>query len=135
MRIVIDANIIISAMLRDGSTRRALLETRSHLFAPLFLRAELLKHRAALVKRANVTEAVFDARLDVLAIRVQWVGDEEIRSHLERAREAMCATDVHDAPYLAAAVAVGADAIWSEDAHFDRQALVPRTRHPGRITR
>lgn len=34
--------------------------------------------------------------------------------------------DPDDVPYLACALAVDADAIWSHDPHFDAQDLVPR---------
>lgn len=92
MRLVVDTNRFISALLRAGSTRRAFVETESELFAPVDVLDEIARHRAALVSRSGLT-------------------------------------------FLAAALAIGADAIWSEDKHFDVQTLVPRTRHPDRIER
>lgn len=133
MRIVIDANRAISAILRDGPTRRALIDTSSELYAPTLLREEMVRHRAEIAERARLTTADFDGLAVLLLADVRWVTRLEFASCVEEAERAIGAWDPNDVAYLAAALAIGADAIWSEDAHFDRQSLVPRTRHPDRV--
>lgn len=51
-------------------------------------------------------------------------------SFVPQARQAFGRENDADVPYLAAALAVDADAIWSHDQDFDVQDLVPRIRWP-----
>lgn len=133
MRVIVDANRIMSSILKDGSTRRVLLDATSELFAPTYLRVEIDTWRMELSRRTGLTTDQFDALLDLLLGRISWVADADIAELIPRARAAL--SDPKDAPYLAAALAIGADAIWSEDRDFDAQDLVPRTRHPDRLER
>ena len=52
-RLVVDANRIFSALLKDGETRRAILTTDAALFAPRVLRAEIERHKNAIVRRTR----------------------------------------------------------------------------------
>jgi len=133
VRIVLDANRLFSALLRDGSTRRTLYDTSATLFAPAFLKAELEKHRAELQRRSGLSVEDLGRLVEEIFAQVEWVPDEIIGPHVPAALAALGAVDPDDVPYLAAALAVEADAIWSEDKGFDEQSLVPRTRHPDRV--
>lgn len=135
MRLVVDTNRFISALLRAGSTRRAFVETESELFAPVDVLDEIARHRASLVSRSGLAPADFETLLDALLAPIQWVPPHEFEPYLLVANVAMQNADPNDTTFLAAALAVDADAIWSEDKHFDVQTLVPRTRHPDRIER
>ena len=135
MRIVLDANRFFSALLKDGPTRKAIYETRADLFAPLFLKDELARHRGELVRRSRMSDKDFARLVDEIASQVTWVPDGVLRPHLAKAKQAMGKVDIDDVPYLACALAVHADAIWSHDLDFDKQALVPRVAHPDARTR
>lgn len=63
-----------------------------------------------------------DALLDL----VSGVSPETLGPFFPFAREALSHIDSKDVDYLACALAVDADAIWSSDRHFDQQSLVPR---------
>jgi predicted nucleic acid-binding protein len=129
-RLVVDANRVFSAILKDGETRRAMMSTGATLFAPRFLRREIERHKSEIARRARGPPERVEAVLAVLYRRIAWVSDDEIADHIAAANRAMHDTDPRDVPYLACALAVGADAIWSHDTDFDRQALVPRVPHP-----
>lgn len=77
-----------------------------------------------------MTGADFSRLVDKIAAQIMWVPDIAIKAHLNEARRALGAVDMDDVPYLACALAVKADAIWSHDLHFDKQTLVPRVSHP-----
>jgi predicted nucleic acid-binding protein len=130
MRLVLDANVVLSAALRDGAVRRALATADADLFAPAFLQAELDKHLPAIARRAGVRVADARAALDRLVADVIWVEPRDIQSRWDEAYGALGGIDAKDVPYLACALAVGADAIWSFDQDFDSQKLVPRVTRP-----
>jgi len=129
-RIVVDANRILSALLRDGPTRAALVNTAASLYAPSVLRAEIERHIPEVARRAGIPLQELRAVMDALLRRIRWVPEDAYRPHLASARAALRPKDVKDAHYLACALAVGADAIWSHDLGFDHQQLVPRVPHP-----
>lgn len=129
-RLVVDANRVYSAILKDGETRRAMMNTGAVLFAPRFLRLEIERHKDDIVRRTRGRVEDVDAVLAVLYRRIAWLSDEELAPHLPAAAAALGLTDSKDVPYLACALAVGAEAIWSHDLDFDKQDLVPRVAHP-----
>lgn len=130
MKVVIDANRVMSAIIKDSSTRRTILATESTLYAPDFMRVELTKHRPYVLKKSGMPAADYDRLLALLFDKIRWVPDSQVTAHMEKAS---VLSDPADRPYLAAALAVDADAIWSEDKGFDEQKLVPRTRDPHHI--
>lgn len=129
-RLVVDANRVYSAILKDGETRRAMMNTGAVLFAPRFLRWEIERHKEQIVRRTKGRPEDVDAILAVLYRRIAWLSDDELRPHLAAAEAALGPTDSKDVPYLACALAVAADGIWSHDLDFDKQDLVPRVPHP-----
>lgn len=131
MRLVLDANRLFSALLKDGSTRKAIFETDAILFAPEYLKKELSKHRDHLRRRSRMPAADFSRLVEEILQQITWVPDAAIAAHLAEAKRALGAVDMDDVPYLACALAVRADAIWSHDGDFDKQTLVKRVAHPG----
>lgn len=129
-RLVIDANRIVSALLKEGATREAILKTRSSLFAPEYLREEIATHLPEFARRAGVAERDLEVVLSLLLRRIEWVAPDAYQPQLARAKHALGRVDPNDVPYLACALAIQADAIWSHDLDFDRQHLVPRVPHP-----
>ena len=53
MYLVVDANILIAALIRDSTTRKLLLSEKFELVAPEFLAGEIDKHIAEISKKAK----------------------------------------------------------------------------------
>lgn len=106
------------------------MNTGATLFAPRFLRGGIEGHKSDIARRLHSDVATVDAVVAVLYRRISWVSDDDIATHVRRARAATGAIDAKDVAYLACALAVGADAIWSHGRDFDRQTLVPRVARP-----
>ncbi len=86
----------------------------------------MLRHAPALAARAFLPADGFVSLAEELLETVIWVAPERLVLHLDEAAMHLGRVDPADVDYLAAALAVGADAIWSHDRHFDRQSLIPR---------
>ncbi|MFH1106810.1 MAG: PIN domain-containing protein [Candidatus Micrarchaeota archaeon] len=121
MRLSVDANVPFSAMLREGLTRKLFFDRRLVLFAPRFLLKEFDKYAGELRMRSRLSKKEFVELGRLLLSRIRWVEDGEITPFLPAARH-LC-SDAKDVPYLACALAVGAD-LWSRD----RDLLQPRVR-------
>lgn len=52
------------------------------------------------------------------------VPDEIVKAKLQEADKIMEKIDLDDSPFLAAAIAIDADGIWSDDLHFQKQGAV-----------
>ena len=128
-RLVVDANRVFSAILEEGENRRAMMTTSATLFAPRFLRLEIERHKAEIVRRSRGKVEDVNAMIAVLYRRIAGVADKDVAKHMARARKLIGGIDPKDVPYLACALAVDADAIWSLDLDFDSQRTVPRTPH------
>lgn len=126
MKIVVDANVIISAAIVDGKTREILQLGEATFLAPPELEEEVRSYSSLIAEKSNLKEPDVQELLDLLFDAVGTVPYGIPNSAMQKAREAIEDEDPDDVPYLATAIAVDADAIWSDDSVFDKQTHVPR---------
>jgi len=124
LRLVADANILVAAYLRDSTVRRIILFSDVQFLVPEFIFEELENHLPELTKRSGLTEAESKRLLDRLRGRFAIVPEELVSQQLQVARAAMKGIDPKDTAYLACALCVPCDGIWSDDPHMKRQDLV-----------
>lgn len=122
--IVVDANVLFAALLRDGATRHILLFGRLDLHTPEHFFDEFARNRPYLLAKSRATEAAFDLLVDSLRDRVADVPLAVIRPHLARALEETGRKDALDAPYVAAGLAIGG-ALWTHDRRLAAKISVP----------
>ena len=115
MKLVVDANVLFSAFLKKGKTREILLDRELELYFPEFLIEEFKKYFPMLVERSKI-ETNQAARLSQLLLnKIKLVEITELLPYKEAAKH--LTTDLKDEPYVACALAVGAD-LWSRDKHL-----------------
>ncbi len=85
MDLVVDANILFAAMIKEGYTSKQLFRDDLHLYAPEFLFAEFEKYRDILLMKASRNEDEFEELLRILERRIVTIPHEEIESFLEEA--------------------------------------------------
>jgi len=120
VRLVVDANVFISAFLKDGMSRRIILDRRLELYAPEFLLQEYTKYSAELFVRSGLPREKA-LRLAVLLLsRIHFVTEGELIPYKEAAKH--LTTDSKDEAYVACALAVGSD-LWSRDRHLRQPRL------------
>ncbi len=112
MDLVVDANILFAALIKEGATSDLLFKDSLHLFAPEFLLVEFEKYRKLIKVKTNRSDAEFDKLIGVLDRRISFVPLEEIRPFIETAIE--ITPDEKDAPYLALALRLDIP-VWSND--------------------
>ena len=65
--LVIDANILVSALLKDSTTRKLLLSEKTpKLFAPAFILEELQKHSDEFAKKIGTTKKIMEEKTSLL---------------------------------------------------------------------
>lgn len=123
MRIVVDANVIISALIVDSTTRTLLVEIEPTLFTPAYVRDEVDKHIEMVIKKSGLDEPEVKQLIHTLFKRIEVIPQAEITGSFQEAARAMRDQDPDDAMYVAAALERDA-ALWSDDGDYDDQDLV-----------
>jgi len=123
MRLVIDANVVISALIADSKTRELIVTLEPDLLTPEFVHDEIENYEALIVEKSGMEPDRVAQFIDLLFQYIEVVPVEDVYSEIETAEEAIGGTDPDDALYLACAIARDA-AIWSDDSDFDEQNIV-----------
>ena len=121
MELVVDANVIFAALIREGKTYEILFDERLHLFTPEFFFTELEKHADYLLKKTGRSREELNQLLDVLRKRIALVPLEELQPYVGEA-ERIC-PDADDMAYFALALRLRC-AIWSNDKNLKKQKAI-----------
>lgn len=122
MDLVVDANILISALIKESTTSDMLFRNDLHLFAPEFIFLELEKHKKEVKNKIKRTEEDFERLIKIFERRIEIIPKEEIEVFLERAEE--ISPDIKDVAYVALALKLNC-CIWSNDKILrDKQSII-----------
>lgn len=119
MRLVLDTNILIAALIKNSITRRILLLPDLAFLLPAFALDELARHRAKIARAARLKADELDLLLTLLLTSVTVVPFERIAPYLPAADALIGAIDPDDVPFVALALAAEHDGIWSNDRAFE----------------
>ena len=122
--VVVDANVLFGALLRDGTTRRLLLYGGLELHTPPTIWDEFERNRPELLKKSRATEAAFDLLVGALRDRIGDVPLLLIRERMVKATAKLGRGGGLDAPYVAEALALAAT-LWTQDKELRAKAPVP----------
>jgi len=122
MRLVLDTNILIAALIKDSITRRILLLSDLEFLLPAFALDELARHRAKIIGAARLKGDELDLLLTLLLKSVAVVPFERIAHYFPDADALIAAADPDDVPFVALALAEEHDGIWSNDRAFEELA-------------
>ncbi len=120
MRLVVDTNRIIAALVKDGVSRKIISHFDGELITIGFSMEELGIHKKEILKKAKISERDLEMIIDKLFSKMTVLDDKVIDRYMGKAQEIMGGIDSADAPFIAAALATKAP-IWSDDKHFQKQ--------------
>lgn len=121
MKLVVDANVLFSALIKDRVTRRLFFEERLEIYAPEYLFEEFAEHQDEVMQKTHRGEAEFWEVMGILKSRISVVPVSEFEKFMEKAKKV--SPDRDDAVYFAVALAIGG-AIWSNDRRLKGQKAV-----------
>lgn len=120
MELVVDSNIIISAMISDSRTREILLNSNHRFYAPEFLKSEILKYEDLIVEKSGIEKREFETLLNLVLEEVEILPIESYNHKLDKAEQFIGDEDIKDIPFLAVALAKECK-IWSDDKDLKQQ--------------
>jgi predicted nucleic acid-binding protein len=124
VRLVLDTNILLAGLLRDGATRRLLLEPSLDLLVPEHALEEVERHLPDLARRMGLPVEQARLALGLLLERVDVVPKTAYDASIGEAEGLLRGSDLDDAPFLALALALGAP-LWTHDKALHAQQRVP----------
>ena len=123
MKLVIDANVVISALVADSKTRELIVTLEPDLLTPAFVYDEIENYEELIVEKSGMEPDRVEQFIDLLFQYIEVVPADDFYPAIDRADEAIGDTDPDDVLYLACAIASDA-AVWSDDSDFNEQGLV-----------
>jgi len=123
MEIVLDTNVIISSLLRNGITRKILFLAPFEFYTPSFTRSEIEKHKEELIRKSKLDANAFQYMMETIFHKIQIVNLHSIEPYKNKSIEIMTGIDVSDAPFIALALHLDCP-VWSKDGHFKMQQII-----------
>ena len=123
MKLVVDTNIIIAALIKDSACRHLLTHLNAELISIRFSGKEVQKYKKRIVKKTGMSDDDFDVLVEKLFEKITMLNDQLVELYMQQARKIMEKIDRGDTPFIAAALATKAD-IWSDDMHFEKQTRI-----------
>ncbi|OQX22481.1 MAG: hypothetical protein BWK75_00600 [Candidatus Altiarchaeales archaeon A3] len=123
MRLVINTNIIIGALIKDSLLRKIILSDIFELYAPEYMFEEILKHKKEILEKSGINDIVFTALIMLIEKHILLVPKAEYMKKLELAEKVMKKIDINDSVFIATSLTLNCS-VWSDDKHFDSQSKV-----------
>ena len=124
MKLVVDANVVISALIADSKTRELIVTLEPELLTPEIVADEIDKYEPLIIEKSGMDQERVEQFIDLLFTHIETVPVRSFQDDIDEADTAIGDTDPDDVLYLACAL--GADAgIWSDDTDFQSQDMVP----------
>lgn len=118
MDLVVDANILFAALIKESKTSNLLFSDNFHLYTVDFVFNEFEKHKEEILEKTKRTTKEFYELLNVLKRRIIVIPLEELNSYIKKAEG--ISPDPNDVAYFALALKLYC-AIWSNDKKLKEQ--------------
>lgn len=121
MKLVVDTNRIIAGLIRDSASRKILLSGKFEFLTVGITKSEIEEHKQEIIDKAKITEEEFNRIFSLLFSKIFVISDVTIEAKMEEAKQIMDNIDPDDTPFIALALSVENDGVWSDDKHFQQQ--------------
>ncbi|MBN1376819.1 nucleotide-binding protein [Candidatus Woesearchaeota archaeon] len=119
MELVIDANIIMSALIpKHSKTPDLIFNDKIKLFAPDFLIKEFKKHEKEILSKSRLSKEEFELFLSLISSKINFLSYSEFKDFIPKA-EKIC-PDPYDIEYFALALKLKCS-LWSNDKELKKQ--------------
>ena len=122
MKIVVDTNRVVAALVKDSTTRSIMFNKNFDFITPDYTISEIQEHKDELKANANLSDDEFDILLALVFENIAIIPKSDYEVYLDERKNDI--SDADDIPVLAVAIATKAEAIWAHDPHFKEQKKV-----------
>lgn len=122
MKIVVDSNRIIAALIKDSTTRGIILDSFFDFVTPEYILIEIRKYEEDIIKKAKITKKEFEILLALISESITIIPSVEYGTFIGKLRKEI--KDHKDLPYMAVFLSTNAHGIWSHDSDFLQQKRI-----------
>ncbi len=124
MKIIIDVNVLFSALIRDSTTRTILVKSGFDFYFPEPSLHKIRKYKEYILEKTGLREEEYTQLLGLLFKYIKLIPTEQIEKNWEQAKQIMGHIDEEDVTFIAAALGTSESIIWSDDSDFDKQQKI-----------
>ncbi len=117
MDLVIDANILFAALIKNDVTTELIFHEELNLYAPEFLLEEFKEHEREILKKTDQNYTQFIKLLEILKKNIRFIPYSDFKKFMIKANE--ITPDADDSAYIALALKMNCG-IWSNDKKLKR---------------
>ena len=120
MKVVVDTNKIIAAIVKPGRVRTILIALTTKPLTPRYSRNEIMTHQREILRKTGYNPVEFRKTLQLI---YKYITETDPREkYLEKARRIASRFDVKDAPFIALALQERA-VLWTNDGEIIGEAV------------
>ncbi len=123
MRLVLDTNILMAALIKKSVTREIIMHPNMEYLVSEFIFQEMIKHKEQILQKSELSNDQFNTLLNTINEKLILIPHEEIQ-HKEKAQDIMRPIDIKDSIFIAIALSTNNEGIWSEDKHLEKQNII-----------
>ena len=124
MKLIIDTNILISSLLKDSTTREILLNESLNFYLPEIVLSEVNKYLPYIIQKSELSEEEIKKLLNTILENLILVPIEEYEKKMNEGMKIIGNIDEKDTQFIALALSIENDGIWSNDKHFEKQKKI-----------
>lgn len=121
MLIIVDVNVVLSALIKNSTTRELIVKSEQDFCFPELSLHKIRKYKDLILTKSGLSQTEFSILVNTLFDFIRLIPTEELMSYSEEAKRTMEHIDPEDVLFIAAALSQENGAIWSDDKHFDKQ--------------
>lgn len=121
MKLVIDANIVISILIKNGTNRQIFFSGKHSFYAPLALMDEVRRNIIGIQKKSGMEYTELSMLLETIMQKVIFIETKKYSALIRRAL--IISPDYKDFPYFALAMHLKC-ALWSNEKKLKKQGTV-----------
>ena len=124
MVIIIDSNVFMSALIKEGITRKIITQCREKFIIPKYLFQEIRNYEGEIILKSGLSKEEYNPLLKTLLKYLIIIPNELVSSYIKEAEKIVKNIDIDDALFIATALAIENSVIWSNDKKLKNQNTV-----------
>lgn len=121
MNLVIDTNILISALIKNSITRKIIFESGWTFYYPSISLVEIDKYKDLILEKSGLSREEYSLLLDSLKNYILFIDFPIYEIYMSEAETIMKHIDEKDVVFVATALSTKNQGIWTTDTDFDKQ--------------
>ena len=123
MEIVLDTNVLIASLLKNGLTRKIIFLSPFKMYSIDYAKIEIETHKSEILRKSKLDEQSLNYLSDIIFSRIDFISFGHKETFKDKAKEIMQDIDIDDSFFVALAMSLNCP-IWSNETHMKKQSVV-----------